>query len=181
VKDWDFPNPHVVTLEVLADDIDAYNHVNNAVYLSWLDEAAWSHSAALGLSLEKCLEMRRGMAAHHTEIDYVRAAVLGDANLVVAGFALHFGCRRACGCRRRLGRCRKISQAIRPTKIGVLFPNKVAFAAEVFSMEVLKKAKSSAKKMPPPQIIASVRASTRGALRSITQVGASTSAGISKR
>jgi acyl-CoA thioester hydrolase len=78
VKDWDFPNPHFVTLEVLAGDIDAYDHVNNAVYLSWLDEAAWSHSAALGLSLEQCLAMRRGMAAHHTEIDYLRAAMLGD-------------------------------------------------------------------------------------------------------
>ena len=78
MKTWDFPNPHVVTLEVSADDIDAYNHVNNAVYLSWLDRAAWSHSAALGLSLQQCLEMRRGMAAHRTEIDYLRAALLGD-------------------------------------------------------------------------------------------------------
>jgi acyl-CoA thioester hydrolase len=78
VKPWDFPSPHVVTLEVSADDIDAYNHVNNAVYLSWLDRAAWSHSAALGLSLQQCLELRRGMAAHRTEIDYLRAALLGD-------------------------------------------------------------------------------------------------------
>ena len=78
MKPWDFPNPHVITLEVSADDIDAYNHVNNSVYLSWLDRAAWSHSAALGLSLQQCLEMRRGMAAHRTEIDYLRAALLGD-------------------------------------------------------------------------------------------------------
>ena len=78
MKPWDFPNPHFVTLDVLADDIDAYNHVNNSVYLSWLDEAAWSHSAALGLSIEQCLQMRRGMAAHRTEIDYLRAAMLGD-------------------------------------------------------------------------------------------------------
>jgi acyl-CoA thioester hydrolase len=67
---------------VLADDIDAYNHVNNSVYLAWLDHAAWSHSAALGLSLQQCVEMRRGMAAHHTEIDYLRAAVFGDHVLV---------------------------------------------------------------------------------------------------
>ena len=83
MKPWDFPDPHVVTLEVLAADIDAYNHVNNSVYLSWLDEAAWSHSAVLGPSLQQCLEMRRGMAAHHTEIDYLRAALLGDR--VLAG------------------------------------------------------------------------------------------------
>jgi acyl-CoA thioester hydrolase len=82
VKPWDFPTPHVVTLEVLADDIDAYDHVNNSVYLSWLDQAAWSHSAALGLSLQQCVAMRRGMAAHRTEIDYLRAALLGDRVLV---------------------------------------------------------------------------------------------------
>lgn len=75
---WDFPSPHVVTLEVLPADIDAYDHVNNSVYLSWLDRAAWSHSAALGISLGQCVTLRRGMAAHRTEIDYLRAAVLGD-------------------------------------------------------------------------------------------------------
>ena len=76
---WDFPAPHVVTLEVLAADIDAYDHVNNSVYLAWLDRAAWSHSAALGISLEECVKtLRRGMAAHRTEIDYLRAAMSGD-------------------------------------------------------------------------------------------------------
>ena len=75
---WDFGAPHVVTVEVAPADIDAYDHVNNSVYLSWLDRAAWSHSAALGLSLEHCIAMRRGMAAHRAEIDYLRAALLGD-------------------------------------------------------------------------------------------------------
>ena len=75
---WDLPHPHVLTLEVVASDIDAYNHVNNSVYLSWFDRVAWSHSATLGISLEECLRIRRGMAAHRAEIDYHRAAVLGD-------------------------------------------------------------------------------------------------------
>jgi acyl-CoA thioester hydrolase len=79
---WDFGDPHVVTVEVLAADIDAYDHVNNSVYLSWLDRAAWSHSTSLGLSLEQCLALRRGMAAHRTQIDYLRAALLGDRVLV---------------------------------------------------------------------------------------------------
>jgi acyl-CoA thioester hydrolase len=80
---WDFAAPHVVTLEVLPADIDAYDHVNNSVYLSWLDRAAWSHSATLGISVEYCVKtLRRGMAAHHTEIDYLRAAVSGDRVLV---------------------------------------------------------------------------------------------------
>jgi acyl-CoA thioester hydrolase len=78
MADWDYPTPHVVTIEVAASDIDAYNHVNNSVYLSWFDAAAWSHSTALGISLEECVRIRRGMAAHRAEIDYQRAAVLGD-------------------------------------------------------------------------------------------------------
>jgi len=76
--DWDWASPHIVTVEVLPSDIDAYNHVNNSVYLSWFDAAAWSHSAALGIPLEECTRIRRGMAAHRAEIDYQRAAVLGD-------------------------------------------------------------------------------------------------------
>ncbi len=82
MKPWDFGGPHVVTVDVLAADIDAYEHVNNSVYLSWLDRAAWSHSAALGLALDQCVTLRRGMAAHRTEIDYLRAALLGDSVLV---------------------------------------------------------------------------------------------------
>jgi acyl-CoA thioester hydrolase len=75
---FEHPAPHVIELGVEAADIDAYDHVNNAVYLTWLDRAAWSHSAALGVPLERCLGVRRGMAALRTEIDFVRAALPGD-------------------------------------------------------------------------------------------------------
>jgi acyl-CoA thioester hydrolase len=84
---WDFAAPHVVALEVVPADIDAYEHVNNSVYLSWFDRAAWSHSAALGVTLANCVAIRRGMAAHRTEIDYLRAAVLGDRVLVATWIA----------------------------------------------------------------------------------------------
>ena len=80
--EWDFPGAHIVSLEVVATDIDAYDHVNNAVYLGWFDRVAWSHSASLGISLEECTRIRRGMAAHRAEIDYLRAAVLGDRVMV---------------------------------------------------------------------------------------------------
>ncbi|MBS0380269.1 MAG: acyl-CoA thioesterase [Proteobacteria bacterium] len=86
---WDLPHPHVVTLAVQGADIDAYGHVNNSVYLTWLDRAAWSHSAALGMPLERCTQIRRGMAAQRIEIDYLRAALADDeleaATWIVAG------------------------------------------------------------------------------------------------
>jgi acyl-CoA thioester hydrolase len=75
---FDFPAPHVIEMSVQPEDIDAYDHVNNAVYLSWLDRVAWSHSASLGVPLEQCRELRRGMAAQRIEIDYLRAATRGD-------------------------------------------------------------------------------------------------------
>ena len=85
---YDHPAPHVIELEVEARDIDAYDHVNNAVYLTWLDRAAWSHSAALGVPLEKCVALRRGMAALRTEIDFVRAALRGDRVRVATWIAV---------------------------------------------------------------------------------------------
>lgn len=75
---WDHAEPHVVEVDVAAGDIDAYGHVNNAVYLRWLDRAAWSHSTALGLSIADCTRLRRGMAALRIEIDYLRAALPRD-------------------------------------------------------------------------------------------------------
>jgi acyl-CoA thioester hydrolase len=76
--DWDLPAPYVATLEVAASDIDAYDHVNNAVYMTWFDRAAWRHSAALGLPIETCLQLDRGMAVLRSVIAYLRPAVLGD-------------------------------------------------------------------------------------------------------
>lgn len=69
---------HSIELDVQAGDIDEYAHVNNAVYLTWLDRAAWSHSTALGMPLERCVALRRGMAALRTEIDYERAALVDE-------------------------------------------------------------------------------------------------------
>jgi acyl-CoA thioester hydrolase len=91
MRSYDHPAPHVIELEVCDDDIDAYGHVNNAVYLTWLDRAAWSHSAALGAPLAQCLALRRGMAALHTEIDFVRAALRGERVQVATWIAASDG------------------------------------------------------------------------------------------
>lgn len=77
--DWDLPAPYLASVAVAAIDIDAYDHVNNAVYMTWFDRAAWEHSAALGLPLEACLQLDRGMAVLRSVIAYLRPAVLGDA------------------------------------------------------------------------------------------------------
>lgn len=68
--------------KVAPEEIDEYAHVNNAVYLQWLDRIAWTHAAKLGTTLASCLTMRRGMAVRHTRIDYLEAALLGDTLLL---------------------------------------------------------------------------------------------------
>lgn len=78
MPNFDLPDPFAIQLVVQSEHIDVYNHVNNSIYLTWFDRVAWAHSAHLGISLEECVRLRRGMAAHRTEIDYLVAALLGD-------------------------------------------------------------------------------------------------------
>jgi acyl-CoA thioester hydrolase len=77
--DWDLPQVYCIELTADRAAIDAYGHVNNAVYLQWLDLAAWNHSAALGVPLNLCLTLDRGMAVVRTVVRYAQPAYLGDA------------------------------------------------------------------------------------------------------
>ena len=76
---WDLPAPHAISITVSAAEIDAYDHVNNSVYMTWFDRVAWDHSAAVGLPVERCLQLDRGMVVLRSVIGYVRPAVRGDA------------------------------------------------------------------------------------------------------
>jgi acyl-CoA thioester hydrolase len=78
MHDWDLPSPHVHRVVATAADIDGYGHVNNAVYVTWLDQTAWSHSTALGVPPESCIEGRRGMAVWRTQVNYLAPAFEGD-------------------------------------------------------------------------------------------------------
>ena len=80
--DWDHADPFVYEVDVVSDDIDSFGHVNNTVYLRWLTECAWAHSAAVGLPEEKCVELRRGMAVRGINVELLGSAYLGDKILV---------------------------------------------------------------------------------------------------
>jgi acyl-CoA thioester hydrolase len=84
---FDLPSPHLMKIHVDGSHIDAYQHVNNAVYVTWCDHSAWHHSAALGLPIERCLELGRGMAVVRTLIAYLRPAFDKDS-LVMATWLL---------------------------------------------------------------------------------------------
>ena len=62
-------------LIVTADDIDVLNHVNNAVYVKWMDEIAFEHWSLLAstYNFPKCV----WVVVRH-EIDYKAQAFLHD-------------------------------------------------------------------------------------------------------
>ena len=76
---WDLPETFVHRVSAVDSDIDAYGHVNNSVYLRWLDQTAWAHSSALGVTPEHCVEMRRGMVVWRSQLHYLAPTFAGDS------------------------------------------------------------------------------------------------------
>jgi acyl-CoA thioester hydrolase len=75
---WDHPGPHIERTQVLSGDIDGLNHTNNAVYVDWCQRAAWGHSVALGLDLERYRALDRAMVITYSEYHYLQASREGD-------------------------------------------------------------------------------------------------------
>ena len=76
---WDYPGVFAIPVTAASADIDAYGHVNNVVFLRWLTECAWAHSAAVGLPEERCVQLRRGMAVRSVHVDFLASAYEGEA------------------------------------------------------------------------------------------------------
>lgn len=75
---WDYPQPHVVFTRVQPGDIDGLQHTNNAVYVDWCQRAAWDHSVALGLDLERYRALDRAMVITYSEFHYLQASQQGQ-------------------------------------------------------------------------------------------------------
>ena len=80
---WDYPAPFVLALRVQPADIDEFEHVNNAVYVQWMEQCAWEHSKHLGLGFAEYQALDRGMAVLRHEIDYL-ASAYADETLQMA-------------------------------------------------------------------------------------------------
>lgn len=65
-----------IPIVVRPDDIDDMDHVNNVVYLSWVQDVAIAHWKARATD---ALRAEYGWVATRHELDYKQAAVLGDA------------------------------------------------------------------------------------------------------
>ena len=67
--------PFEMTVSVVSGDIDGQNHVNNTVYLRWVQEVATAHWQAIASSEAR---ERIGWVVLRHEIDYKAPACLGD-------------------------------------------------------------------------------------------------------
>ena len=70
-------------LRVRHYEMDALGHVNNAVYLHYLEQAAIEHSEHLGMSMARYEELGGVFVMRKLEIEYLSPAVAGDTLEVV--------------------------------------------------------------------------------------------------
>ncbi len=91
----DFPDSYWKMFKVTTDDLDGFHHVNNAVYLKWMDATVWEHTRHVGLTEQACLDLNRGMAAVRHEIDYLSSALLNDEIVVYNWLSANDGRLRA--------------------------------------------------------------------------------------
>jgi acyl-CoA thioester hydrolase len=71
---------HVYLLHVRVryHELDPLGHVNNSVYLNFMEQAAIEHAEAAGWGAEVLAELGGAFVARRHEIDYLRPAVAGD-------------------------------------------------------------------------------------------------------
>lgn len=63
-------------------ECDAYGHLNNAVYLRYMQEAAFNASASLGYDVDRYNQMGRAWVARLSEIQYLRPVRYADTVVV---------------------------------------------------------------------------------------------------
>ena len=85
---WDYPEPYIIEHTASGDEADGYGHINNSVYLRWLDQCVWAHCDAVNMSPGFCRQLNRGFAAIRHEIDYITAAYPGD-RVAIANWVTH--------------------------------------------------------------------------------------------
>lgn len=65
-------------LKVLPEHIDVLGHVNNVVYVSWMQDVATAHIESLGLGIQQYLELKHAMVAVEHHMQYRKAALEGE-------------------------------------------------------------------------------------------------------
>ena len=75
---WDHPHPFLHAVRVQPAHIDVLEHANNIAYIGWCQDAAWRHSAALGLAPDAYRALDRAMVVRKARYEYLLSAIAGD-------------------------------------------------------------------------------------------------------
>ena len=65
-------------IQVQPAHIDVLGHVNNVMYIQWMQDVAEAHIEALGLGLAQYLELKHAMVAVEHHVQYRKAALEGE-------------------------------------------------------------------------------------------------------
>lgn len=65
-------------LTVPASAIDDNGHVNNVVYVQWLQDVATAHADQAGYGVARCMELGGTWVVRSHSIEYLGAALLGE-------------------------------------------------------------------------------------------------------
>jgi acyl-CoA thioester hydrolase len=88
---------HTMRIRVRHHEMDALGHVNNAVYLNYVEEAAVEHARRLGYDEARWRALGGGWVVRRHEIEYRAPAVAGDdldVTTRIAGLERMRGVRR---------------------------------------------------------------------------------------
>ena len=76
--------PFSCPVELRYSDVDAMNHVNNAVYLNWLQQAVFEACAEVGWTWPRLLDSGVVIVQRRHEIEYFRPALRDDEIAIVS-------------------------------------------------------------------------------------------------
>lgn len=75
---WDNSSIFIRSMEVPASDIDTLDHANNAAYLRWMEDCAWSHATSLGVDWHDYQQLGVAVVVRRHELDYLAASFAGE-------------------------------------------------------------------------------------------------------
>ncbi|MCF6298408.1 MAG: acyl-CoA thioesterase [Thiomicrorhabdus sp.] len=75
---WKHPSPFIVEHLVTQDEIDHLNHVNNKVYLQWMEDVAWQHSLSVNIDETLIKKLKKVMAIARHEMNFLRGCYLDE-------------------------------------------------------------------------------------------------------
>lgn len=67
-----------ITLQVEPQHIDILGHVNNVMYVQWMQDVASAHIEKLGLGLKEYIALKHAMVAIEHHVQYRKAAFEGE-------------------------------------------------------------------------------------------------------